>query len=126
MATSQRKKSTQSCGSACFGSPSFVKNKKKKFDYNNDKCLHGLDGVMLQSGTQWNPVDENKDDEKNIGAQEDVKLIMNTMTSMAEELKGVSKEFVQPQLLDRRLQRQSKSSALGPGDSRFLKSSFSN
>ncbi|MED6122291.1 hypothetical protein PIB30_038491 [Stylosanthes scabra] len=133
MATSQRKKSTQSCGSACFGSPSFVKNRKKKFDYNNGKCLHDLDGVMLQSGTQWNPgrlflrcplwkrpdlrcdyfvwADEIKDDEKNIGVQErieesynkveshldaqytqeDVKLIMNTMSSTAEELKIIRK-----------------------------------
>ncbi|MED6135114.1 hypothetical protein PIB30_043169 [Stylosanthes scabra] len=119
MATSQRKKSTQSCGSACFGSHSFVKNRKKKFDYNNGKCLHGLDGVMPQSGTQWNlgrlflrcPLWEIKDDEKNIGVQErieesynkveshldaqntyeDVKLIMNTMTYMAEELKVIRK-----------------------------------
>ncbi|MED6114118.1 hypothetical protein PIB30_077242 [Stylosanthes scabra] len=55
MTTPQRKKSTQSCESACVGSPSFVKNRKKKFDYNNGKCLHGLDGVILESGMQWNP-----------------------------------------------------------------------
>ncbi|MED6160316.1 hypothetical protein PIB30_050395 [Stylosanthes scabra] len=93
--TLQRKKSTtvsQSCGSACVGSPSFMKNRKKKFGYNNGKCLHGLDAVMLEFGTQWNPgrlffrcplwekndlrceyfawVDEIGDVEKNIGVQE--------------------------------------------------------
>ncbi|MED6180755.1 hypothetical protein PIB30_013383 [Stylosanthes scabra] len=55
--TSQREKSatvSQSCGSTCVGSPSFVKNRKKKFGYNNGKCLHGLNGVMLEFGTQWN------------------------------------------------------------------------
>ncbi|MED6150142.1 hypothetical protein PIB30_069498 [Stylosanthes scabra] len=56
MATPQRHKSTsfQSCCSACVGSPSFVKNRKRKFDYNNGMCFHSLDGVMLESGTQWN------------------------------------------------------------------------
>ncbi|MED6119500.1 hypothetical protein PIB30_012407 [Stylosanthes scabra] len=57
MATPQRQKSTssQSCSSACVGSPSFVKNRKKKFEYNNGKCLHSLDAVMLEFGTQLNP-----------------------------------------------------------------------
>ncbi|QHO00705.1 uncharacterized protein DS421_13g408710 [Arachis hypogaea] len=42
------------CG--CGGSSSTPKNrKKKKFDYNNGKCLHRLDAVVLESATEWNP-----------------------------------------------------------------------
>ncbi|MED6138854.1 hypothetical protein PIB30_078329 [Stylosanthes scabra] len=57
MASFQRKKNNpQSCSSASGGSPSVVKNKrKKKFDYNNGKCLHDLDTVTLESGIEMNP-----------------------------------------------------------------------
>ncbi|MED6209063.1 hypothetical protein PIB30_051035 [Stylosanthes scabra] len=57
MSSFQRKKNNpQICVSACGGSSSVVKNKrKKKFDYNNGKCLHDLDAVILESGTEMNP-----------------------------------------------------------------------
>ncbi|XLU69996.1 hypothetical protein S245_029049 [Arachis hypogaea] len=44
------------CASGCDGSSSAPKNrKKKKFDYNNGKCLHELDVVVLESAIEWNP-----------------------------------------------------------------------
>ncbi|MED6173312.1 hypothetical protein PIB30_058182 [Stylosanthes scabra] len=56
MSTSQRKKTivSPSCVSACGGSPSMLKNRKKKFEYNNGKCSYGLNAVMLESRTEWN------------------------------------------------------------------------
>ncbi|MED6137250.1 hypothetical protein PIB30_063364 [Stylosanthes scabra] len=61
---------------------------KKKFGYNNGKCLHGLNGVMLEFGTQWNfgrlflrcpfsEVDEIEDAEKSTLVQERVEEIHN-------------------------------------------------
>ncbi|MED6113734.1 hypothetical protein PIB30_073609 [Stylosanthes scabra] len=111
MTTPQRKRSTQSCGSACVGSPSFVKNRKKKFDYNNGKCLHDLDRRADLHCDYFVWVDEIGDNEKSVGVQkrveesynkvesylgakyskEDVRIIMNTMTYMVEELKAIRK-----------------------------------
>ncbi|QHO30082.1 hypothetical protein S83_024987 [Arachis hypogaea] len=52
----RRKNIPHACASGCGGSSFAPKNrKKKKFDYNNGKCLHGLDAVMLESATEWNP-----------------------------------------------------------------------
>ncbi|MED6196131.1 hypothetical protein PIB30_044397 [Stylosanthes scabra] len=84
--------SSQSCGSACGGSPSFLRKRKKKCAFNNGKCSHGLDAMTLQFGTQLNPgrlflrcplwekadlrceyfvwVDEIADDEKSAGVHE--------------------------------------------------------
>ncbi|QHN94267.1 hypothetical protein S83_060796 [Arachis hypogaea] len=42
------------CGSDVGGGSSLLR-KKKKFEYNNDKCLHGIEAVVLNSGTEWNP-----------------------------------------------------------------------
>ncbi|QHN75419.1 uncharacterized protein LOC110271667 [Arachis ipaensis] len=44
------------CGNVVSGRSSLLRNKKKKkFDYNNGKCLHGIEAVVLKSGTEWNP-----------------------------------------------------------------------
>ncbi|QHO33936.1 uncharacterized protein DS421_9g262640 [Arachis hypogaea] len=59
MSQSQRRKNIpHACASGCGGSSFAPKNrKKKKFYYNNGKCLHGLDAVMLESAIEWNPED---------------------------------------------------------------------
>ncbi|MED6224605.1 hypothetical protein PIB30_085727 [Stylosanthes scabra] len=112
--TSQREKSatvSQSCGSACVGSPSVVKNRKKQFGYNNGKCLHGLNGRADLQCEYFIWVDEIGDAKKSTGVQErieeihnkakqhlgghcnneDVTKIINTVTYMAEELKYLRK-----------------------------------
>ncbi|XLU96444.1 hypothetical protein S245_010796 [Arachis hypogaea] len=58
MASLKEKSSSISlnCGSAVGGGSSLLRNKKKKkkFEYNNGKCLHEFEAVVLKSGTEWN------------------------------------------------------------------------